>query len=105
MDAERASPPGQDARSDGFGTAEKRVDKALARLEASIRSLNGRMRSLTRIEAETQRLATDRNRLAAELDRTLSRANRLDEASADVSRRLVATMETVREVLEGEERA
>lgn len=104
-DGAGAQEPAADRAAPGYAVSEKRLDAALARIEASIRSLNGRMRSLTRIEAETQRLASDRNRLAAELDRALSRGNRLDEASADVSRRLVATMETVREVLDGEERS
>lgn len=82
----------------------ERLDKALGRLESSIRSLNGRMRSLDRLEAESQRLASDRARLASELDRSMAREKRLDESTADVSRRLVEAMETVKSVLTNEER-
>jgi hypothetical protein len=52
-----------------------------------------------RIEADTQRLMAERARLAAELDRESARARRLDDTAAEVSRRLVAAMETVRAVI------
>ena len=41
-------------------TASARLDRALARLEASVRSLNGRMRARSRIEADTQKLLAER---------------------------------------------
>lgn len=49
---------------------------------------------------EVQRLNVDRAALAAELDVAEDRAKRLTDANADVSRRLVAAMETVRAVLD-----
>jgi hypothetical protein len=79
--------------------ATDRLDRALQRLEASVRSLNGRMRTHARIEADTQKLMGERARLAAELDKEAARAKRLDDSAAEVSRRLVAAMETVRDVL------
>jgi hypothetical protein len=79
--------------------ATDRLDRALQRLEASVRSLNGRMRTHARIEADTQRLLGERARLASELDKEAARAKRLDDGAAEVSRRLVAAMETVREVM------
>jgi hypothetical protein len=84
---------------DGYEVAADRLDRALARLEASVRSLNGRVRTHARIEAETQKLISDRARFAAELDKEAARAKRLDDSAAEVSRRLVSAMETVREVL------
>ncbi len=82
-----------------YDAAAARLDRALQRLEASVRSLNGRMRTHARIEADTQKLIAERARYAGELDKASARARRLDDAAADVSRRLVVAMETVNEVL------
>ena len=85
---------------DGYEAASDRLDRALARLEASVRSLNGRVRAHARIEADTNKLLSERARLAADLDKEQARARRLDQGAAEVSRRLVTAMETVRAVLE-----
>ena len=53
---------------DGYEAAASRLDKAFARLEASVRSLNGRVRAHSRIESDTQKLVGERQRLAQELD-------------------------------------
>jgi len=82
-----------------YDAAAMRLDRALQRLEASVRSLNGRMRTHARIEADTQKLIAERARYASELDKASAKVRRLDEAAADVSRRLVVAMETVNEVL------
>ena len=83
----------------GYETAGERLDRALARLEASVRSLNGRVRTHARIEADTQKLIAERARFASDLDKVSARAKRLDDTAAEVSRRLVVAMETVNEVL------
>ena len=88
---------------EGYDLAAARLDRAFARLEASVRSLNGRMRAHVRIEAEAQKLMGERARLATELDKTSAKARRLDDSAADVARRLVVAMETVREVLAKDE--
>ena len=85
---------------EGYEAADQRLERALQRLEASVRSLNGRMRAHARIEADTQKLLAERARFAAELDKEAARAKRLDDSAAEVSRRLVAAMESVREVLQ-----
>jgi len=88
--------------SDIDGTIEvasERLDRALQRLEASVRSLNGRMRTHARIEADTQKLLAERARFASDLDKASAKAKRLDDASAEVARRLVTAMETVNDVL------
>lgn len=82
-----------------YETAAERLDRALARLEASVRSLNGRVRTHARIEADTQKLIAERAKFASELDKTSAKAKRLDDTAAEVSRRLVVAMETVNEVL------
>ena len=84
---------------DGYEAAASRLDKAFARLEASVRSLNGRVRAHSRIESDTQKLVSERQRLAQELDKVSAKAKRLDDSSAEVARRLVVAMESVREVL------
>lgn len=89
----------ENSNEDGYEGAADRLDKAFGRLEASVRSLNGRMRAHARIEADTQKLVGERSRLASELDKVSARAKRLDESSAEVARRLVVAMESVREVL------
>ena len=83
----------------GYETAGERLDRALARLEASVRSLNGRVRTHARIEADTQKLIAERAKFASDLDKVSARAKRLDDTAAEVSRRLVVAMETVNEVL------
>ena len=82
-----------------YDTAAERLERALARLEASVRSLNGRVRAHARIEADTQKLIAERAKFASDLDKASARARRLDDTAAEVSRRLVVAMETVNEVL------
>jgi prefoldin subunit 5 len=84
---------------DTYEAAAERLDRAFQRLDASVRSLNGRMRTHARIEADTQRLISERARFASELDKVSAKAKRLDDASAEVARRLVTAMETVNDVL------
>ena len=84
---------------EGYEAAAARLERALSRLDSSVRSLNGRIRSHSRIEADTQKILGERAHFAAELDKVSARAQRLDDSAAEVSRRLVAAMETVREVL------
>ena len=82
-----------------YEAAADRLDRALARLEASVRSLNGRVRAHARIEADTQKLMAERAKFAGDLDKAAAKAKRLDDTAAEVSRRLVVAMETVNEVL------
>lgn len=84
---------------EGYEAAAARLERAFSRLEASVRSLNGRLRSHSRIEADTQKLVVERARLANELDKAAAKAKRLDDSAAEVARRLVVAMESVREVL------
>lgn len=52
------------------------------------------------VEEEVQRMNADRSRLAQELDASEARAERLETANREVSRRLVTAMETIRTVLD-----
>ncbi len=82
------------------------VDDALSRLSAALELLDGAVerrldgaRAVSSLEGEVHQLGTDRSRLAQSLDASEARAARLEEANKEVSRRLVAAMEAIREVL------
>ena len=82
------------------------VDDALRRLKSALDLLDGAVerrlegaRAVNSLEGEVHRLGTDRSRLAQSLDAAEARAARLEEANKEVSRRLVAAMEAIREVL------
>ena len=51
-------------------------------------------------EAEVQRMGADRVRLAESLDRAEERAQVLERANTEVSRRLVDAMESIRGIVE-----
>lgn len=74
--------------------------KALSGLENVIDGRLDRERDFGEAEGEVKRMNADRSRLAQELDQSEHRANRLEEANREVSRRLVAAMETIRAVLD-----
>jgi hypothetical protein len=84
---------------DSYEAAAERLERAFHRLEASVRSLNGRVRTYARIQADTQKLVAERAKFAGDLDKVSARARRLDDASAEVARRLVSAMDAVNDVL------
>ena len=82
------------------------VDDALKRLKGALDLLDNAVerrlegaRDVNTLEGEVHRLGTDRSRLAQSLDAAEARSARLEEANKEVSRRLVAAMEAIREVL------
>ncbi|AEV39197.1 hypothetical protein PSE_4695 [Pseudovibrio sp. FO-BEG1] len=86
------------------------LDQALDRISASITKLEGalhrrtsRDKTLDALENDLQRIGEDRTQLAAKLDQAEARGSRLEDVNKDVSRRLVAAMESIRTVLEGQE--
>lgn len=88
-------------------TGETTLREAIARLGRAIETLENAVaarldheQDYSEAEAEMQRLNADRSRLAQELDTSESRAERLEEANKEVSRRLVTAMETIRAVLD-----
>ncbi len=76
------------------------LKRALSGLENAIDARMEKERDVSEAEGEVRRMNADRSRLAEELDQTQHRANRLEEANREVSRRLVAAMETIRAVLD-----
>ncbi|MTI16589.1 DUF4164 family protein [Rhodobacteraceae bacterium RKSG542] len=86
---------------------EQKLDDALGRLSAAIGKLEGvahqRMnadKSMGVLEKDLQRLGEDRSQLAATLDDAEARAEKLETVNKEVSKRLVAAMETIRTVLD-----
>ncbi|MTH98042.1 DUF4164 domain-containing protein [Roseibium sp. RKSG952] len=78
----------------------KRLGEAVGALETSIQRRIDADMSLHSLQDDLQRLGEDRSQLASTLDKAEARANRLEEANKDVSRRLVTAMEKIRGVLE-----
>ena len=77
-----------------------RLNKALDSLDNAVDVSQETRKKLGSFDEELQRMADDRSKLAQQLDKTEDRAQRLSETNKEVSRRLVAAMETVRSVLD-----
>lgn len=78
----------------------ERIDKALNVLESTVATRLESLAQFAEVEEEVQRMNTDRSRLAQKLDNSEARAERLETANKEVSRRLISTMETIRTVIE-----
>jgi len=88
-------------------TGETTLREVIGRLGAAVEALEGAVSSrlesdqdYQEADAEAQRMHADRSRLAQELDASEARAERLEDANKEVSRRLVTAMETIRAVLD-----
>ncbi len=86
------------------------LEQALDRITASITKLEGALhrrashdKTLDALENDLHRIGEDRTLLASKLDQAEARGSRLEDVNKDVSRRLVAAMESIRTVLEGQE--
>jgi hypothetical protein len=77
-----------------------RLGQAIETLEATVAARFEQQVDATEVEAEVQRMNADRAKLAQELDNSEARAERLENANREVSRRLVTAMETIRAVLD-----
>ncbi|MBA3448180.1 MAG: DUF4164 domain-containing protein [Pseudaminobacter sp.] len=77
-----------------------RLGRAIEVLEQGVSARVEHEQDYSEAEAEVQRMNADRSRLAQELDNSEARAERLEEANKEVSRRLVTAMETIRAVLD-----
>ncbi|MGH6861608.1 MAG: DUF4164 domain-containing protein [Phyllobacterium sp.] len=78
----------------------ERLAKALSLLEDAVEMRLEREGEFAEAEEEVQRMNMDRRKLAQELDTSEGRAERLEAANKEVSRRLVAAMESIRTVLD-----
>eukprot|EP01132_Coremiostelium_polycephalum_P001836 gene1836-2263_t len=78
----------------------ERLAKALAHLEDAVDMRLEQEGDFAEAEEEVQRMNMDRRRLAQELDASEGRAERLEAANKEVSRRLVTAMESIRTLKE-----
>jgi len=78
----------------------ERLEKAHNALEQAVDLRLDKEGDFAEAEEEVQRMNADRSRLAQELDQSEARAERLEAANREVSRRLVTAMETIRAVLD-----
>ncbi|MHC5305892.1 DUF4164 domain-containing protein [Bartonella sp. LJL80] len=78
----------------------ERLEKALKTLETAVSNNHESQSSTGELEEEVQRMNADRSRLAQELDTSEARAERLELANKEVSRRLITAMETIRTVVD-----
>lgn len=83
-----------------LNAALERLEQVLGKLETAVDRRIAIGRTLTDLEDEISRLGDDRSRLAVDLDGAVARAGRLEDANREVSRRLVAAMESIRTVLD-----
>jgi predicted RNase H-like nuclease (RuvC/YqgF family) len=77
-----------------------RLGRAIEALEQGVTARLEQEQDYAESDAEVQRMNADRAKLASELDNSEARAERLEEANKEVSRRLVTAMETIRAVLD-----
>jgi hypothetical protein len=82
--------------------AVRRLEAALAALEAAVAQRASASAGAEGLADEVQMLTQDRARLAEALDGAQARAQKLENANRDVSRRLGAAVETIQSVLAAE---
>lgn len=77
-----------------------RLDRALLSLEKAIEKKKSKQADLKGMREDVSRLSSERSELASSLASQTKRAERLEQANEEVSRRLGSAMESVRAVLE-----
>ncbi len=83
--------------------ATRRLAAALDGLEAALERRQDADRAEEALAAQVAALATDRSRLAFELDIQTARAQKLDAAGREISRRLDSAVDAVRAVVNANE--
>lgn len=88
----------------GIDAATRRLAAALESLESAVERRRESDRGDEALSAQVHALGADRSRLAAELDVQTARARRLEAVNRDIARRLDVAMETIRSVLDADDR-
>jgi hypothetical protein len=88
------------AGTSAIDSALKRLSTALDMVEGAVEHRFEHESTVAGLESEVHRLGTDRSRLAQSLDAAAARSEKLEETNREVSRRLVAAMESIRAVLD-----
>lgn len=81
-------------------TALEQLTSAVTSLENAVGRRIENQKDVVQSSEELKSMISDRSRLAEDLDQSEHRANKLEEANREVSRRLVTAMETIRAVLD-----
>jgi hypothetical protein len=84
--------------------ATKRLALALDALEAAVERRGEVDRAGDRLTEQVHALSTDRSRLASELDGAAARASKLESTNREIARRLDVAMDTIRTVIEANDR-
>ena len=84
--------------------ARRRLANALDLLEAAVNRRRESDRQRAELEAQIQAFGADRSRLAGELDHARAQAATLDATNREVAQRLDQAVDTIRAVLEAQER-
>lgn len=88
----------------GVDAASRRLALAMDALEVAVERRRDLDRGQTGLSDQLHALGTDRSRLASDLDVAASRIRALETTNREVSRRLDVAMESVRGVLEANDR-
>jgi hypothetical protein len=84
--------------------ATKRLALALEALEASIERRQEADRTREAIAAQLHALGVDRSRLASDLDAAVARSRALETTNREIGRRLDIAIDTIKSVLEANDR-
>jgi hypothetical protein len=84
--------------------ATRRLAMALEALEAAVERRREADRTEQQLVAQLQAMGGDRSRLAADLDAAAAQAKRQDNASREIGRRLDVAIETIRAVIDNNDR-
>ena len=90
--------------SNAVDAASKRLALAMDALAAAVERRHDSDRGHASLVEQAHALGTDRSKLAAELDAASARARALETANREVARRLDVAIETIRNVLEANDR-
>ena len=84
--------------------AAKRLALALDALEAAVERRQEADRGEEGLAAQLHALGTDRSQLASDLDAAVARARSLETSNREIARRLEVAIDTIRSVLEANDR-
>ena len=84
--------------------ASRRLALALDALEAAVERRREADRGQADLSDQLHALGSDRSRLAADLDTAAARVRALETTNREIARRLDAAIETIRNVLEANDR-
>jgi Domain of unknown function (DUF4164) len=84
--------------------ATKRLALALEALEAAVERRQNADRGQQELSDQLHALGTDRSQLASDLDAAVARSRSLETTNREVARRLDVAIDTIRSVLEANDR-